>query len=653
MRLAVVFELLLILLIIAFAASNVIRDPSAFNRARLLKKVEKNAKRTKQETGASNSPTKYCNCSSSMCNCCRDFNIPVVSAKGPGCATISFLKDNEFGISMKYGDRILRNITIRGEKPQPVCMRLPGGVSKFCGRVYNIEKQGEQFKACLGLELRALENLEAALRVSCFRFGPEGLKVEAAEPFPPVVKQKGDKNEEEEEEDDDEYADDDDDDDDDFGLSDDDDDDDDSEDAADNDVDSADYTGFSALSSEFLEGFFGSDSSKKKRKKPQVKEKPYSHSSMHTIMSHKQESMQSQPVAQTMSQRPNVNKVKPTRVAPAVNPAANPPPVAVVAKVPAVKPTAAPLRNKVKVKVPVPSTTTTTTTERVTPSSIEPVVFVETTTPQPIAETTENTRGEDGNMEMVTSTMVSITSMQQLEEEEDEEDEEEEENEKAGGGGGGGLSTTTEMGTTEHTTETYTEREVTMSDRVDELKMENDKELLVSAAKIKDEDDEEEEEDDDDDDDVASVVDVTTLLDDDEDADHFGTNVDGKPPNKKKEEDILSGILDDDDDDDDEEEEENAKKKDQRTISLVEPQSPVVRQESVTTVKEVEQQPTTVEDSSTTTEEVKMTRPPLAGMRLFVLDPKHPSKTKVEYARSSRAHRRMRLPPLGMESQFS
>ncbi|XP_022184194.2 nucleoprotein TPR-like [Nilaparvata lugens] len=653
MRLAVVFELLLILLIIAFAASNVIRDPSALNRARLLKKVEKNVKRTKQET--STSPTKYCNCSSSMCNCCRDFNIPVVSAKGPGCATISFLKDNEFGISMKYGDRVLRNITITGEKPQPVCMRLPGGVSKFCGRVYNIEKQGEQFKACLGLELRALENLEAALRVSCFRFGPGGLKVEAAEPFPPVVKQKGDKNEEEEEEDDDEYADDDDDDDDDdFGLSDDDDDDDDSEDAADNDVDSADYTGFSALSSEFLEGFFGSDSSKKKRKKPQVKEKPFSHSSMHSIMTHKQESMQSQPmqpVAQTMSQRPN--KVKPTRVAPAVNPA-NPPVVATVPKVPAVKPTAAPLRNRVKVKVTVPSTTPTTTTERVTPSSIEPVVFIETTTPQPIIETTENTREEDGNMGMITSTMVSITSMQQLEEEEEDEEEEEEENEKIGGGGGGGLSTTTEMGTTEHTTETYTERDVSMSDRVDELKMENDKELLVSAAKIKDEDDEEEEEDDDDDDDVASVVDVTTLLDDDEDADHFGTNVDGKQPNKKKEEDILSGILDDDDDDEEEEEEESAKKKDQRTISLGEPVS-FVRQEPETTVRVVEQPTTTaaLQQTSTTREEEKVTRPPLAGMRLFVIDPKHPSNPKVENARSSRAHRRMRLPPLGMESQFS
>lgn len=29
-------------------------------------------------------PNKYCACSNLMCNCCRDFSLPVVPIKGPG-----------------------------------------------------------------------------------------------------------------------------------------------------------------------------------------------------------------------------------------------------------------------------------------------------------------------------------------------------------------------------------------------------------------------------------------------------------------------------------------------------------------------------------------------------------------------------------------
>lgn len=36
----------------------------------------------------------------------------------------------------------------------------------------------------MGLELRADEDIEAALRVSCFDFGPRGLRVTEAEPIP-------------------------------------------------------------------------------------------------------------------------------------------------------------------------------------------------------------------------------------------------------------------------------------------------------------------------------------------------------------------------------------------------------------------------------------------------------------------------------------
>lgn len=61
---------------------------------------------------------------------------------------------------------------------------MPGGLTNFCGRIYGISKKNEDFKACLGLELRAEDEVEAALRVSCFSFGPRGLKVMEAEPIP-------------------------------------------------------------------------------------------------------------------------------------------------------------------------------------------------------------------------------------------------------------------------------------------------------------------------------------------------------------------------------------------------------------------------------------------------------------------------------------
>lgn len=45
----------------------------------------------------------------------------------------------------------------------------------------------DNFKACLGLELRADDVVEASMRVSCFKFGPEGLRVAEAEPYPTVA----------------------------------------------------------------------------------------------------------------------------------------------------------------------------------------------------------------------------------------------------------------------------------------------------------------------------------------------------------------------------------------------------------------------------------------------------------------------------------
>lgn len=253
MRLSTVFELLLIFLFIAFAASRTVDKHHRHHQK------HGNLKSRQQEGGTKPaSPNRYCQCTNLMCNCCRDFSLPVVSLKGPGCANVQYMTGDSMRLTMSFGDRILRNITLSGKRPRPVCMGLPAVETKFCGRIYGIQRTGDHFKACLALELRSFDDIEAALRVSCFRFGNDGVKLEPGRPVPV------DTDDYDEDDDDDDYGfdeDDDDDDDDDF-LS------DDEEEDEDNDVDSGDYTGFSVLGDEFLDGFFDSSSSTKKKKKP-------------------------------------------------------------------------------------------------------------------------------------------------------------------------------------------------------------------------------------------------------------------------------------------------------------------------------------------------------------------------------------------------
>ncbi|KAL7042109.1 hypothetical protein ACKWTF_001033 [Chironomus riparius] len=216
----------------------------------------------------SNPINRYCKCTSFECDCCRDFALPLVPIRGPGCANIRYLEGDRLSVGIKFGNRVLANRIVNGRKATPVCLPLPGGFTNFCGRIYGISKKNENFKACLGLELRADDEVEAALRVSCFDFGPRGLKVTDAEPLPPVPA------EDEDDDDDDDLfgfggGDDDDDDDDILG----DDDDSDSDDdrptgqsanpqpsaAEDDDDDDADYTGFSLLSGDFLDDILGGD----------------------------------------------------------------------------------------------------------------------------------------------------------------------------------------------------------------------------------------------------------------------------------------------------------------------------------------------------------------------------------------------------------
>ncbi|XP_028155915.1 histone-lysine N-methyltransferase SETD1A [Ostrinia furnacalis] len=261
MKLSLVFELLLIFVLLAFAASKNIRK-------------QKNDKKAVQNRNDSdkledNSINKYCKCSESHCNCCRDFAVPVVNLNGPGCASLMYLSGDKMSVSLSFGKKVITNRTLSSRKPSPVCLPLPGGLSKFCGRVYNIARAGEEFRACLGLELQSKSAVEAAVRVSCFKFGPRGVTTEPADPLPLVPQ-----NEKIEDDDDD------DDDEDDFGLGSDDDDDDDDEDDDDddgeldavNDIDSADYTGFSLLGEDLLGDLFGSSGGKKanKNKKKQA-----------------------------------------------------------------------------------------------------------------------------------------------------------------------------------------------------------------------------------------------------------------------------------------------------------------------------------------------------------------------------------------------
>lgn len=127
---------------------------------------------------------KYCSCSSATCKCCRDFAVPIIPIRGPGCATIRYLDNDKMSISIKYGDFVLASRQIDGRKATPICVPLPGGFNRFCGRVYGVSRKDENFRACLGLELRADDDVEASLRVSCFEFGPRGLATVEADPLP-------------------------------------------------------------------------------------------------------------------------------------------------------------------------------------------------------------------------------------------------------------------------------------------------------------------------------------------------------------------------------------------------------------------------------------------------------------------------------------
>ncbi|ALC48235.1 CG15239, partial [Drosophila busckii] len=131
--------------------------------------------------------SRYCKCTESHCDCCRKFGLPLLPS-GPGCAKIAYLGNDEMSVSLKFGEITLASRRISAKRARPICVGMPGGYSKFCGRVYGLSRAQENFKACLAFELHAEDEVEAQLPISCFKFGQEGLRVAEAEPLPTKVK---------------------------------------------------------------------------------------------------------------------------------------------------------------------------------------------------------------------------------------------------------------------------------------------------------------------------------------------------------------------------------------------------------------------------------------------------------------------------------
>uniref|UniRef100_A0A336M7X8 CSON013410 protein n=1 Tax=Culicoides sonorensis TaxID=179676 RepID=A0A336M7X8_CULSO len=152
---------------------------------------------TVENTDDQSTINRYCKCTSYECNCCREFRLPIAGIGSNGCATVNYLDGERMSVGLKFGDRLVASRVISSRRPTPICLPLPGGFSRFCGRIYGISRRNDDFQACLGLELRADDEVEAALRVSCFKFGPQtdddadyGLIDPAAEFDEPVAAKK-------------------------------------------------------------------------------------------------------------------------------------------------------------------------------------------------------------------------------------------------------------------------------------------------------------------------------------------------------------------------------------------------------------------------------------------------------------------------------
>lgn len=58
---------------------------------------------------------RYCKCTSFECDCCREFSLPLVPIRGPGCANIRYLEGDRMSVGIKFGNRVLANRVISGD----------------------------------------------------------------------------------------------------------------------------------------------------------------------------------------------------------------------------------------------------------------------------------------------------------------------------------------------------------------------------------------------------------------------------------------------------------------------------------------------------------------------------------------------------------
>ncbi|KAF7992583.1 hypothetical protein HCN44_004927 [Aphidius gifuensis] len=175
MRLSTVCELLLIFLIIAFGAYGRVIERNGDKPRQIAKSLnnDKNIGVSLMSLkDATENVNKYCQCDGIECTCCRAFPLIGINIlKNEGCAVLKYVENNSLKVQLKYGGRELATRVIKGKSPAPICIPLPGGFSDFCAKVYSIKREeNNQFKACLGLELKSGGDVEAAVRVSCFRF---------------------------------------------------------------------------------------------------------------------------------------------------------------------------------------------------------------------------------------------------------------------------------------------------------------------------------------------------------------------------------------------------------------------------------------------------------------------------------------------------
>jgi Domain of unknown function (DUF4773) len=74
---------------------------------------------TESEAGVNeddaNPINRYCKCTSYECDCCREFSLPLVPIRGPGCANIRYLEGDRMSIGIKFGNRVLANRIISGK----------------------------------------------------------------------------------------------------------------------------------------------------------------------------------------------------------------------------------------------------------------------------------------------------------------------------------------------------------------------------------------------------------------------------------------------------------------------------------------------------------------------------------------------------------